>query len=55
MILVILSLDKTQLTLFRGKVAYPVYITIGNIPKAIRRKPSHCTQLLIAYLSVSKL
>ncbi|KAH9009002.1 hypothetical protein EDB83DRAFT_2509016 [Lactarius deliciosus] len=36
----ILSSDKTQLTLFRGKAAYPVYLTIGNIPKATRRKPS---------------
>ncbi|KAH9003605.1 hypothetical protein EDB83DRAFT_2509552 [Lactarius deliciosus] len=28
---VILSSDKTQLTLFRGNTAYPVYMTIGNI------------------------
>ena len=55
MILVILSSDKTQLTLFRGKAAYPVYITIGNIPKAIRHKPSCRAQLLIAYIPVSKL
>ena len=55
MIPVILLSDKTQLMLFRGKVAYPVYITIGNIPKAIRCKPSRHAQLLIAYLPVSKL
>jgi hypothetical protein len=30
---IIISSDKTQLTTFRGKVAYPVYLTIGNIPK----------------------
>ncbi|KAF8274731.1 hypothetical protein EI94DRAFT_1695856 [Lactarius quietus] len=30
-----------QLTLFHGKVTYPVYLTIGNILKAICRKPTH--------------
>ncbi|KAH8979861.1 hypothetical protein EDB86DRAFT_2814255, partial [Lactarius hatsudake] len=47
---VILSSDKTQLTLFHSKAAYPVYLTIGNIPKHIRRKPSHHTQMLIGYI-----
>ena len=51
---VILSSDKTQLTLFRGKMAYPVYLTIGNIPKEIRRKPSRQAQLLIAYIPTTK-
>lgn len=55
MIPVILSSDKTQLTVFRGKSAYPVYITIGNIPKEIRRKPSRHAQLLIGYIPVTKL
>ena len=55
MIPVILSSDKTQLTLFRGKVAYPVYVTIGNIPKEIRRKPSRHAQSLIGYIPVTKL
>ena len=32
---VILSSDKTQLTVFRGKTAYPIYLTIGNIPKDV--------------------
>src|ERR1700730_7688966 len=27
----IISTDKTQLTIFGGKMAYPVYMTIGNI------------------------
>ena len=31
----VISTDKTQLTLFRNKSAYPVYLTIGNIPKEI--------------------
>ncbi|KAG1760626.1 hypothetical protein EDD22DRAFT_980541 [Suillus occidentalis] len=48
---VILSSDKTQLCQFRGdKTAYPVYLTIGNISKSIRRKPSFHTQKLIGYL-----
>jgi len=33
---VIIATDKTQLTQFSGnKSAYPVYLTIGNIPKAL--------------------
>ncbi|KAI0083523.1 hypothetical protein BDY19DRAFT_900159 [Irpex rosettiformis] len=47
---VIISSDKTQLTLFRNKSAYPVYITIGNLPKAIRRKGSRHGQILLGYL-----
>ncbi|PPQ63295.1 hypothetical protein CVT24_006740 [Panaeolus cyanescens] len=52
---IIISSDKTQLTLFRGQLAYPVYITIGNLPKHIRRKPSRQGQMLLAYLPTSKL
>ncbi|KAF7371466.1 hypothetical protein MVEN_00001000 [Mycena venus] len=38
---VIIATNKTQLTQFSGgKSAYPVYLTLGNIPKALRRKPS---------------
>jgi hypothetical protein len=32
---IILSSDKTQLMVFGNKMAYPVYLTIGNIPKGI--------------------
>ena len=52
---VILSSDKTQLTVFGNKTAYPVYMTIGNLPKHIRRKPSCQGQILLAYLPTSKL
>jgi len=52
---VFLSSDKTQLTLFRGKMAYPLYLTIGNLPKDIRRKPSCRGQILLAYLPTTKL
>ncbi|KAJ3556475.1 hypothetical protein NP233_g11966 [Leucocoprinus birnbaumii] len=51
----IISSDKTQLTQFRQKTAYPVYITLGNIPKHIRRKPSRQAQILLAYLPTTKL
>jgi hypothetical protein len=52
---VILSSDKTQVTLFRNKSAYPVYMTIGNIPKSLRWKPTKRAQILIAYLPTTKL
>ncbi|KAI0690834.1 hypothetical protein BC835DRAFT_1280189 [Cytidiella melzeri] len=52
---IIISSDKTQLTLFRNKTAYPVYMTIGNIPKEIRRKPSSRAYILLAYLPTTKL
>ncbi|KAI0733010.1 hypothetical protein BC629DRAFT_1586009 [Irpex lacteus] len=50
---VIISSDKTQLTLFRNKSAYPVYITIGNLPKHIRRQGSRHGQILLGYLPAS--
>jgi len=52
---VIIATDKTQLTQFSGnKSAYPVYLTVGNLPKAVRRQPSQNSCILIAYLSVEK-
>ncbi|KAI0069540.1 hypothetical protein K474DRAFT_1687710 [Panus rudis PR-1116 ss-1] len=52
---IILSSDKTQITDLGGKMAYPVYLTIGNIPKEIRRKPSRQAHILLAYLPTAKL
>ncbi|KAG1770180.1 hypothetical protein EDD22DRAFT_977203 [Suillus occidentalis] len=52
---VIISSDKTQVTMFRNKTAYPVYLMIGNIPKEIRRKPSCRAHILLAYLPTTRL
>ncbi|KAG1832887.1 hypothetical protein DFJ58DRAFT_719474 [Suillus subalutaceus] len=52
---IIISTDKTQVTVFRNKTAYPVYLTIGNIPKEIRRKPSRRAQILLGYLPTTHL
>ncbi|KAI0039282.1 hypothetical protein FA95DRAFT_1504372 [Auriscalpium vulgare] len=51
----IVSTDATQLTQFCNKSAYPIYLTIGNIPKEIRRKPSRRAQILLGYLPTSRL
>ncbi|KAG1837634.1 hypothetical protein DFJ58DRAFT_718846 [Suillus subalutaceus] len=45
---IIISSDKTQVTLFHNKTAYPVYMTIGNIPKEI-------PHVLLAYLPTTRL
>ncbi|KAF7336396.1 hypothetical protein MVEN_02188200 [Mycena venus] len=52
---IIISSDKTQLTVFGNKTAYPVYLTIGNIPKEIRRKPSRRAYVLLGYLPTSRM
>jgi hypothetical protein len=53
---IILSSDKTQLSVFQGdKSAWPVYITIGNISKEVRRQPSAHATILLGYLPVAKL
>src|SRR6267142_5498523 len=36
-------------------MAYPIYMTIGNIPKALCHKPSYHAQVLIGYIPTTKL
>ena len=36
-------------------MAYPIYMTIGNIPKSIHHKPSRLAQILTGYIPTSKL
>ncbi|KAF7349526.1 hypothetical protein MSAN_01743000 [Mycena sanguinolenta] len=52
---IIISSDKTQLTLFGNKTAYPVYMAIGNIPKEIRCNPSQRAYVLLVYLPASRM
>ncbi|KIJ36119.1 hypothetical protein M422DRAFT_261445 [Sphaerobolus stellatus SS14] len=53
---VILASDATRLSNFGGdKTAWPVYITIGNVDKGIRRQPNRWAMILLGYLPTSKL
>ena len=53
---VILASDKTQLSTLSGdKQAWPIYLTIGNIAKDIRKRPSQRAVTLLGYLPVTKL
>lgn len=50
---VILASDETHLTNFSGdKKAWPLYLTIGNIPSDVRMKPLSQSVLLLANLPI---
>ncbi|KAI5990447.1 hypothetical protein EDD15DRAFT_2170319 [Pisolithus albus] len=53
---VILASDKTELSRFKGdKNAWPVYLSIGNLSKEVRRQPTRHGSVLLGYLPVSNL
>ncbi|KAI9460078.1 hypothetical protein F5148DRAFT_1276771 [Russula earlei] len=53
---VILASDKTQLSGFSGgHQAYPLYLTLGNISKSVRRKSSNHAVSLIGYIPTSEI
>ncbi|KAG9083103.1 hypothetical protein FRC07_014017, partial [Ceratobasidium sp. 392] len=51
----IVMTDATMVTLFTGKKVWPVYMTIANIDKDVRRQPSERAVILIWYLPVPDL
>jgi hypothetical protein len=52
----IIATDETHLTTYSGsKVAWPVYCSIGNIPKAIQHRPSEQAMMLLGLIPVAKL
>ncbi|KAF8593671.1 hypothetical protein BDV93DRAFT_460569 [Ceratobasidium sp. AG-I] len=51
---IIISSDKTQMSVLSGsKRAWPVYLSIGNISKDMRRRPSQHAMILIGYIPIT--
>ncbi|KAF9790566.1 hypothetical protein BJ322DRAFT_999138 [Thelephora terrestris] len=51
----LISSDKTRVVMFGTKSAYPVYLTIGNIPKELCQRPSRRTHVLLGYVPTTSL
>ncbi|KAB5587770.1 hypothetical protein CTheo_8789 [Ceratobasidium theobromae] len=52
----ILSSNKTQLSVLSGrKKVWLVYLSIGNVSKKLRQRPSQGAMILIAYLPIAEL
>jgi hypothetical protein len=52
----IIATDETHLTTYSSsKATWPVYGSIGNIPKAIQHCPSKQAMMLIGLIPVAKL
>jgi hypothetical protein len=50
-----IATDKTLMTTLSGdRTAWPVYMTIGNLPRRVRRKQTSPALLLIGMLPISK-
>ena len=53
---VVLASNKTNLPVFQGdKTAWPVYLTLANIDKAVQQKPLMHASVLLRYILVTKL
>ncbi|KAJ3926270.1 MAG: hypothetical protein NXY57DRAFT_1051450 [Lentinula lateritia] len=53
---IILASNETQLSTFSGdKKAWPLYLTVGNIEKRVRQKPTSRAWILLGYIPVSSL
>ncbi len=52
---IVLRSDKTHLTNFSGdKKMHPLYLSLGNIHKSVRNKPTKRAWILLANLLISK-
>ena len=54
LILIIFGIDETHLTSHGRMTAHPLYLTIGNILKRLRRTYSQNAFVVVAYLPVLK-